>query len=328
MAAQLPPSIFNDVIGPVMRGPSSSHSAASVRIGRMARDLCGGLPDRVVFEFDTLGSLATTHESQGSDMGLCGGLLGWEAHDPRLAESAAALAAAGASVEYRCLELHDPHPNTYRMTIVRGGTTHRMTALSVGGGMIEVIAIDGATVLLHGDYDATVLDVAPHAEASVAAALRRHADEVQAPAGSGIVVACGQQPLPPAVLAQLQGVLRVRTMSAVLPVRSRSGMKVPFLHAGELAAHGDLHRQPLSDFALQYECARGGIGTEAVFECMRAIRTIVAQGVAAGLAGTEYRDRILPRQSHRFAEQLAAGKLLDCGLLNRAILCVTALMEV
>lgn len=328
MAAQLPPSIFNDVIGPVMRGPSSSHSAASVRIGRMARDLCGGLPDRVVFEFDTLGSLATTHESQGSDMGLCGGLLGWEAHDPRLAESAAALAAAGATVEYRCLELHDPHPNTYRMTIVRAGTTHRMTALSVGGGMIEVVAIDGAKVLLHGDYDATVLDVAPGTEAGVAATLRDHADDVQAPAGSGIVVACAQQPLPPAVLGQMQGVLRVRTMSAVLPVRSRSGMKVPFLHAGELAAHGDLHRQPLSDFALQYECARGGLDAEAVFECMRAIRAIVAQGVAAGLAGTEYRDRILPRQSHRFASQLAAGKLLDSGLLNRAILCVTALMEV
>ena len=80
----LPPSIFNDVVGPVMRGPSSSHSAASVRIGGMARDLCGGAPDRVLVEFDTMGSLATTHASQGSDMGLFGGLLGWPADDERL----------------------------------------------------------------------------------------------------------------------------------------------------------------------------------------------------------------------------------------------------
>ena len=51
MPAELPPSIFNDVVGPVMRGPSSSHSAATVRIGRLTRDLCGGTPERVLMCF-------------------------------------------------------------------------------------------------------------------------------------------------------------------------------------------------------------------------------------------------------------------------------------
>ena len=121
MPAELPPSIFNDVVGPVMRGPSSSHSAASVRIARMARDLAGGQPDRVLVEFDTEGSLATTHDSQGSDMGLFGGLLGWEADDPRLGESARHLEEAGVELEIRVARLDDPHPNTYRMTAERGG---------------------------------------------------------------------------------------------------------------------------------------------------------------------------------------------------------------
>ena len=78
------PSIFNDVIGPVMRGPSSSHCAASLRIGRMARDLMEGDLKEILIEFDPRGSLATTHHSQGSDMGLFGGFLGWEAYDERL----------------------------------------------------------------------------------------------------------------------------------------------------------------------------------------------------------------------------------------------------
>ena len=69
-------SIFNDVLGPVMRGPSSSHCAAALRIGRLARDLMGGKIERVLVEFDRSGSLPTTHDSQGSDMGLFGGLLG------------------------------------------------------------------------------------------------------------------------------------------------------------------------------------------------------------------------------------------------------------
>ena len=70
------PSIFNDVIGPVMRGPSSSHCAAAVRIGRLARELMGGRIEHVRVEFDAKGSLAFTHESQGSDIDLFGGLLG------------------------------------------------------------------------------------------------------------------------------------------------------------------------------------------------------------------------------------------------------------
>ena len=70
---KIPPSIFNDVIGPVMRGPSSSHCAGALRIGRMARDVMGGVIDEVEITFDSGGSLATTHNSQGSDMGLFGG---------------------------------------------------------------------------------------------------------------------------------------------------------------------------------------------------------------------------------------------------------------
>ena len=78
------PSIFNDVLGPVMRGPSSSHSAAANRIGRLCRDLVGGDLRKAIIEYDPNGSLVTTHKSQGTDMGLYGGFLGWEPDDPRL----------------------------------------------------------------------------------------------------------------------------------------------------------------------------------------------------------------------------------------------------
>ena len=67
------PSIFNDVIGPVMRGPSSSHCAASLRIARICRDLMEEQIKDILITFDPNGSLATTHKSQGSDMGLFGG---------------------------------------------------------------------------------------------------------------------------------------------------------------------------------------------------------------------------------------------------------------
>ncbi len=151
------PSIFNDVIGPVMRGPSSSHCAASVRIGRLARDLMDRDIQEVRVEFDMNGSLATTHQSQGSDMGLFGGLLGWDAQDARLTTSAQALREAGVKVQIQISDFGASHPNTYKLTLYNGQEQHTLTALSTGGGMIQVIEIDDVPVSMGGDYYETLV---------------------------------------------------------------------------------------------------------------------------------------------------------------------------
>lgn len=143
-------SIFNDVIGPVMRGASSSHCAAALRIGRLARDLMATDIAHALIEFDVNGSLPNTHQSQGSDMGLFGGFLGWDAADERLPESARALRETGTVVDIRYIDCHDPHPNTYRLTLSNARETHTMIAISTGGGMIEVLQIDGQSVSLDG----------------------------------------------------------------------------------------------------------------------------------------------------------------------------------
>ncbi|MCK5942036.1 MAG: serine dehydratase, partial [Planctomycetes bacterium] len=313
MPTKLPPSIFNDVVGPVMRGPSSSHSAASVRIGRIARDLCGGDPEQVLVEFDTHGSLPTTHKSQGSDMGLFGGLLGWDADDERLPDSERALADAGVALEIRYVDLHDPHPNTYRLTLTRAGVRHRLVAVSTGGGMIEVVEIDGCEVSLFGDYDVTLVEVDGNGTAA-RERLLAHGDVVTASGHDPALVAvCGQTFVGDEALADVPGVRQVRRVAAVLPVRSRKGLEVPFLHASEMLQGRDPKTAPLSTFALEYERARGGLDDAGVLDRMRHILQIVRQGVQQGLAGTEYDDRILPRQSHRFREMMEQGLLLDGG---------------
>ena len=97
-------SIFNDVIGPVMRGSSSSHCAAALRIGRLARDLMDGDVSDVLVEFDRGGSLPTTHEGQGSDMGLCGGLMGWDAADAQLPAAVEVLRGSGVAVRFEIVD--------------------------------------------------------------------------------------------------------------------------------------------------------------------------------------------------------------------------------
>ncbi|MFT7514762.1 MAG: L-serine dehydratase, partial [Candidatus Omnitrophota bacterium] len=102
-------SIFNDVVGPVMRGASSSHCAAALRIGRLARDLMGGQITEVLVEYDIHGSLPTTHTSQCSDMGLYGGFMGWGAADELLPDAPRILRESGVAITVAYVDVHDPH---------------------------------------------------------------------------------------------------------------------------------------------------------------------------------------------------------------------------
>lgn len=315
-----PVSIFNDVIGPVMRGPSSSHCAAALRIGRLARALLDGQLTEVLVEFDRAGSLPTTHESQGSDMGLCGGLLGWDADDERLPDSPRQLADAGVQLRIVTVDVGDPHPNTYRLTLRNEREQHSLIAISTGGGMMEVIAVDGIPLQMDGGYHETLIWLPRGVE------LQIEAEEVV------------RHELPDQVLWQVKAAqfvnvdhlrpLAVKRLPPVLPVRSRKQIDVPFRSCAEMLQYDGARQTPLWQLAIDYECARGAGTAEEVQEKMLAIVRILRKSVRSGIAGTHYEDRVLGHQSGRFLEQLNRGALLDGGAVNRIVLYVTALMEV
>ena len=123
--------------------------------------------DDVLVEFDCNGSLPTTHETQGSDMGLFGGLMGWEATDVRLPGSAEALRQKGVRIRIETVDSGDPHPSTYRLTLQNARERHSLIALSTGGGMMEVITVDGFKVSMFGDYFETLLWTETHGRATI-----------------------------------------------------------------------------------------------------------------------------------------------------------------
>lgn len=312
-----PVSIFNDVIGPVMRGPSSSHCAAALRIGRLARDLMDGEIAEVLVEFDQAGSLPTTHDSQGSDMGLFGGLLGWEADDERLPNSAQALAEAGIKLRIETVDVGDPHPNTYRLTLKNSRETHTLIAISTGGGMIEVIEIDGVPLSMDGGYHETLIWAAKDQKITF------EADEV-------ILHDLGDKQLIQVKSDRFVGSdgSSVKRLSPVLPVPSRKDLHVPFTSCAAMLQHDAEKNTPLWQLAIEYERARGNFSEEEVIAKMTEIVRILRKSIASGIAGTSYEDRVLHHQSGKFAELMKTGRLLDGGALNRIILYVTAIMEV
>ncbi len=323
-------SIFNDVIGPVMRGPSSSHCAAALRIGRLARDLMDGDVTDVLVEFDREGSLPTTHESQGSDMGLFGGLLGWEADDERLPGSPQALADAGVDLRIETVDVGDPHPNTYRLTLRNARETHTLIAISTGGGMMEVVRLDGAPLTMDGGYAETLIWLDGGVDEAVARLRARgDVDEVLVHdvEGGWLVQVEAEGFVPDEVVAGLRP-KRVRRLGRVLPVPSRQDVRLPFTGSAELLAHdGDRHT-PLWRLAVEYEKARSGFDEDTIVAKMVDIVRILRRSIAQGIEGTHYEDRVLGHQSGRFLEMMEAGRLLDGGALNRIVLYVTALMEV
>jgi len=108
-----PISILNDVLGPVMRGPSSSHTAGSFHIGTLARSLLGDVPASVTFTFDPGGSYAEVYRQQGSDLAFAAGLMGWTITDERFQQALDLAAAQGLSITFAIERLPDAdHPNS------------------------------------------------------------------------------------------------------------------------------------------------------------------------------------------------------------------------
>lgn len=326
------PSIFNDVIGPVMRGPSSSHCAASLRIGRLCRDLLGGKLNHILIEFDPNGSLATTHKSQGSDMGLFGGFLGWEADDERLPESAAFIDTAGINIEIVIRGIGAAHPNTYQLSLSNNDETRRLTAISTGGGMIEVIAIDGAEVSMMGDFYETLV-YCKQADAVLDFIKKTFVyDELSLHRGDLNFIEIKSQVFPDENLCRelmaMDEVLFIKKMAPVLPIMSRSDLTVPFITCGELFAYNADKGLELWELAADYESQRGNISKDEVFEKMRTIVQIMDHSIRQGLKGTHYADRILGSQSLLLKEQMEAQKLIGGDAINTIIMYVSAMMEV
>ena len=157
-----------DIIGPVMVGPSSSHTAGACRLGLLARGLVGGTPDRALVQLH--GSFARTGEGHGTDKAIVGGLMGFRPDDERIRN--ALEIAEKEALDYRFEKTslddeHEVHPNTVRITVEQGDRESVMQGSSLGAGRVLVSEIDGFPVEFTGNHDTIVL-VAADVKGSIA----------------------------------------------------------------------------------------------------------------------------------------------------------------
>ena len=138
-----------DIIGPVMVGPSSSHTAGACRIGLLARGLVGGTAAQAHIELH--GSFARTGEGHGTDKAIAGGLLGFRPDDERIRDALTIAEREGLAYVFEKTTLADhAHPNTTRITLSRGDRTHTLIGESIGAGRVHITQDPDGTIWVGG----------------------------------------------------------------------------------------------------------------------------------------------------------------------------------
>jgi L-serine dehydratase len=146
-----------DIIGPVMVGPSSSHTSGAAAIAWMARQILSGVPVHVTFTL--YGSFADTYQGHGTDRALIGGMLGYRPDDIRIRKAFEEAREAGLDVEFVVdKEEEMPHPNTVGidMTTADGHTLY-VRGESIGGGRIRITRMNDIRVDFNGDYSMIIV---------------------------------------------------------------------------------------------------------------------------------------------------------------------------
>ena len=155
-----------DIIGPVMVGPSSSHTAGACRLGLLGRGLVGGTPQSALIELH--GSFARTGEGHGTDKAIVAGLMGFRPDDDRIRTALEIAEKEGLDFRFEKTTLSDSsHPNTVRMSLERGDIKATLTGSSLGAGRVLVTEIDGYPVEVTGAFH-TIALVAEDRKGSIA----------------------------------------------------------------------------------------------------------------------------------------------------------------
>lgn len=328
------PGIFNDVIGPVMRGPSSSHTAASWRAAKICLDVLNEPLAKAVIDFDKDGAWAPNYREQGTTVGIEGGLLGLEMSDDQIKNTEQVAKEKGISILYEINSYPTSHVNTFRLMLegVRGKKT-QVTAISIGGGSFEITAIDGFKVSINGGYFELLLTEVPKKNLlkDVASFFPDHklVSEVYNDEKRLINIKFSQEVSTEAIknLSQSISFDELTILQPVLPIIAGNESELPFSSIPSLLQFAEKENLDLGAIGLLYEKHQSGLVDDEVIAKMKSVVGIIEKSIKTGLAGTDYEDRILPQQSHLISNAQKKKKILENSIVNRIIANVSAIME-
>ncbi len=326
------PGIFNDVIGPVMRGPSSSHTAASWRAAKMAMDYLNEPLKKAIVDFDKDGAWAPNYREQGTTLGVDGGLLGLDMTDDRMKITERIAQERGISIVYEVNSFLTNHVNTVRLSLEGvNGRKVQVVAASLGGGSFELQKLDEFEVQIGGDFYELLLFTTADLPEELHSILKHSKANKKAIANNRQLHNLKfSESLPEEWIKKIKDHPQIDqffVLNPVLPVIAGNESEVPFESIDSLLAYAETRNQDLSDLGLLYEQCQSGLSAQAVNDKMKSIVGIIHRSIDIGLTGTEYQDRILPQQSHLVKKAEQEKKITGNKLVNDIVANVSAIME-
>jgi len=309
-------SIFNQVIGPVMRGPSSSHTAGAFFIARIARSLLGDMVKRVEVTFDPDGSYARTYHEQAADLAFACGIIDIELTDERFFDVFDIARRAGVEIKFAVKKLEQAnHPNTMDIKMVsEKGQRLSLRAISTGGGSVEIVRLEGWEV----DFNGTFYEIAIEAEAEsgpvITRLLRQSEDLVEEPSlkvkeSLVLVSTRSRSPFGQGVLSKLEkmhGLRRIWLVEPVCPVVKKQPL---FQSAQQMIKLAQKQSVSLGQLALEYESEILGLPRkEILVEADRRFR-IMQSSVGQGLELEAERIQFLKPSAGKILRLEKEGRL-------------------
>ncbi|HHV41539.1 MAG TPA: serine dehydratase [Clostridiaceae bacterium] len=322
-----------------MRGASSSHTAAAVRIGQILQQLRGTGKTKVDFYFQAGSSLAQTYHSQQSDLGLAAGLLGLETDDRRLLSAMTLLPAANLEVNFHITPAESDHPNAYQACLQNeDGSQYKLTFLSTGGGMIELTRFQGKSLSEDGGFYLALLsnpdlDLRQSIKEPRGYVLASEPEQMNRDSHSPIarrltshtedfdwLLIRSDREFTTKEKAEFElKASEVIYLIPVLTINSQLVPEVPFTSVAELQRLAKDRELNAFQAALLYESGRSGLPASTLQNMMESILTIMEEAIDQGLAGTEFSDRILGPQASKIlanSQSFVGGEMLQNIIAN------------
>jgi L-serine dehydratase len=334
--------IFNEVIGPVMIGPSSSHTAGPARIGKCISFLLEDIV-KVEISFSKYGSYISTYEGQGADRGFAAGLMGWEQDDERISDALSYT--KDIEISAIITEENFEHPNTSIIKAVSSsGDSVEVKSISTGGGNFEITEIDGLKLQVTGEFFALLvygISVDHFVEKDILKVFEDQGIEYIENNDSNneglnmMSISLYSKPGDSVVneILKIEGVQKIRLIEAVLPVTPMKNIEMPFSNAKEMISYYKLTSVDVDvnidmyRASIEYEKAISGWSEKEIVEYASYLLDVMIESVCRGFDAEEKHFDYLKPKGKQILKAYESGKMIPGGLINRAMIYAVAVME-
>lgn len=333
------PSIFNDIVGPIMVGPSSSHTCGPSRIGFLCQQILHGTLRKAVIEFAKDGAYTLMYKGQRSDLGFINGLLGNRPDDPKLREAFKYAQDQNVDISFVISDFAPIVPNIARLTLENtSGEVVEIYSDSTGGGTVRLLKIDSFDVDIVGDcYEIIIKTDCDEVKTSlikddVCKKIEKHEGlTISAKNGKGLINVKQRHALSQEILEFIKNlpyVSEVIELQPILAVMSNRHAELPFMSAKDLYHVSQKENKALWELGIEYEMARSGWTSQEVFDFMSNVVSTMEYSSKEALKGNIDMQGILKPTAGKIEKFIkTVPTALDMGVLNTAVPWSMATME-